>query len=59
MNVRGAIRSRRSVRDFTDQPVEEKLIADVIDAAVQAPNAMNRQEWCFVAVTDRTALGRN
>lgn len=58
MNVIDAIRGRRSVRDFTDQPVGDKLIEELVDAAIHAPNAMNRQAWCFVAVTERAALGR-
>ena len=58
MNILDAIHSRRSVREYTDEPVSEATIAGLIDTAVQAPNAMNRQAWSFLVVTDRAALER-
>lgn len=56
MNVLEAIASRRAVRDYLDQPIEEATIGRLIDAAIQAPSAMNRQDWLFVAVTDPASL---
>jgi nitroreductase len=58
MNLLHAIYTRRSVRDFTGEPVEDADIADLIDAAVQAPNAVNLQTWAFVAITSKALLKR-
>ncbi len=61
MDVMTAIRERRSVRAYTDQPVEEEKLKAVLEAARLAPSASNRQEWRFVVVTDpdkRRELGR-
>jgi len=46
------IKRRRSVRRFTSDTVEEKVIADILDCARLAATANNRQPWLFGAVTD-------
>jgi nitroreductase len=48
-----AIRKRRSVRSYEEKPVSEDLIRAVIEAANEAPSAMNSQPWRFVVVRDR------
>lgn len=44
--------SRRSVRQFADDPVPQDLIASAIRAASTAPSGAHRQPWSFVAVSD-------
>lgn len=44
------IRSRRSVRRFTDQIIPEALIERLIATAASAPSAHNRQPWRFVVL---------
>ena len=39
MDLKEAIYSRRSVREFTAETVSEKIIRDLIEAAVQAPSS--------------------
>ena len=56
MDVLDAIYHRRAVRDFSDRPVSVDTIRDLIDAAIQAPSAMNLQPWGFAVVTDRRKL---
>jgi len=43
---------RRSVRDFSDRPVPQSLIATCIQTAGTAPSGANKQPWHFVAVSD-------
>lgn len=43
---------RRTVRDFSDEPVPRALIEQAIRAAGTAPNGANLQPWHFVAVGD-------
>jgi nitroreductase len=45
-----SIRARRSIRRFRSEPVPRDLIERVLDAAVQAPSAKNRQPWRFVVL---------
>ena len=58
MDLIEALYHRRAIRDFTAAPVERKTIDTLIDAAVQAPNAMDKQRWAFVVVQDRALLAR-
>ena len=46
------ISSRRSVRDFSPQPVPWELIENAVRAAGTAPSGANQQPWRFVVVTD-------
>lgn len=56
MDVIEAIFTRRSVRDYLpDAPSRETILA-LIEAAVRAPNAVNRQPWLFSVARDRALL---
>jgi len=52
MDVFEAIQSRRSIRRYLNQPVEEEKLTQVLEAGRRAPSANNRQEWRFVVVQD-------
>ena len=43
---------RRTVRQFSDEPVSEELIRSLIATAGTAPSGANKQPWRFVAVRD-------
>ena len=45
------ILKRRSIRKFTDQPVELEKITRLLEAAMAAPTAMNGQPWEFVVIS--------
>ncbi len=47
-----AMRSRRTVRDFSSQPVPLPVIEDCIRTAATAPNGANMQPWHFAIVAD-------
>ncbi len=53
MEILEAIRKRRAVRDYLDQPVERTTVDRLIDAAIEAPSAMNLQPWAFAVVLGR------
>lgn len=46
------IRRRRTVREFSSQPVEREVIENCIRAAGTAPNGANLQPWHFVVIAD-------
>ena len=58
MDLIEAIYSRRAVREFTAEPVDEKTLRQLIDAAIQAPSAVNEQPWLFSVVLDKALLVR-
>lgn len=47
-----ALRTQRSVRNFTDRPVSDEDVDRILEAASWAPNAANRQLWEFIVVRD-------
>jgi len=51
--VQEAIRNRRSVREFTSQPVEHRLLLRIINAGIWAPSGLNNQPWRFVIVCNK------
>lgn len=48
--------SRRSIRQYTDEPVSEAEITSLLEAGMAAPSAMNKRPWRFVVVTDKKTL---
>lgn len=52
MDVLEAIKKRRSVREFTDEPLNKESITQILDATRWAPSGGNQQRWRFVVVTD-------
>lgn len=45
------IRTRRSIRKYTDQPVEKEKITQLLESARLAPSGNNNQPWHFIVVT--------
>jgi nitroreductase len=46
-----AIYQRRSIRTFTDQPIEGDVLDELLEVARWAPNGGNRNAWRFIVVT--------
>ena len=62
MTVMEAIESRRSIRKYTDQPVEREKLQKIAEAIRLAPSARNRQAWRFIFVEDagkRAEIGKS
>jgi nitroreductase len=53
-----AIYKRRSIRKYKSTPVSEEQIRKLLEAAMMAPSARNRQPWHFVVCTDRDQIDR-
>jgi nitroreductase len=50
MDVMEAIKGRRSIRQFTDQPIEKEKLQRLLEAARWAPSGGNLQTWRFIVV---------
>ena len=50
------ILSRRSIRKYTSQPVAKELVKELLECAMSAPSAHNRQPWQFVVIDDRSIM---
>ena len=58
MDLKEAIYTRRAVRSYANQSVGDDIIRVLIDAAIQAPSAVNQQPCTFCVVRDQSVLAR-
>jgi nitroreductase/NAD-dependent dihydropyrimidine dehydrogenase PreA subunit len=56
--IERAVLERRSVRNFTDEPVPDHLIRRVLEAGRFAPSAGNCQPWQFIVITDKALIAK-
>ncbi|MFZ3229522.1 MAG: nitroreductase family protein [Pseudobdellovibrio sp.] len=47
---------RKSSRKYSNQVISEQQIKELLDAAIHAPSAMNRQPWAFVVIQQAELL---
>ena len=56
MNVYECLRSRRTVRHFSQGEVSERTLNKILNAARWAPSSRNQQPWHLVVVKNRRTL---
>jgi nitroreductase len=56
MNVSEAIRFKRAIRIFNDQPIPEDMILTILNAGRRAQSSKNTQPWEFIATTNKSTL---
>ena len=56
MNGLDCILTRRSIRQYTPDPVSDEEVKQMLSAAMAAPSAGNEQPWHFVVIRDRELL---
>jgi nitroreductase len=56
METFDTIRTRRNVRQYTDQPITREDLERILEAGRRAPSSRNWQPWNFVVVTSREQL---
>lgn len=54
--VINTILNRKSVRQFSDKPIESEKVYLLLHAGMSAPSARNRQPWKFVVVDEKDLL---
>lgn len=58
MELIDGIHSRRSVRNFTGEPVAGEDLKKIIEAGTWAPSGLNNQPWRFVIISDESLRRR-
>jgi nitroreductase len=58
MELTEAIYGRRATRAFTTEPVSKLLLEKLINAAIQAPSAVNGQPWYFTVIENQPLLDK-
>ncbi len=56
MNLLDVIKKRRSIRSFTAQKIEKEKTEALLQAAMYAPSAVNKQPWHFIVIDDRLIM---
>lgn len=56
MKVSEAIRLKRAVRKYIDEPLPEETILAILNAGRRAQSSKNTQPWHFIAITEKTTL---
>lgn len=56
MNVSEAIRLKRAVRKFQDQPLPDDIIHAILNAGRRSQSSKNNQAWKFIAIRDKSIL---
>ena len=52
MPLGAAIFTQRAIRRLKPDPIPDRDVRDILEAAVHAPNGGNRQTWHFIVMTD-------
>ena len=56
MNVIEAIRTKRAVRKYRDDPLPEDIVRTILHAGRRSQSAKNDQPWHFLAIRNRATL---
>ena len=51
-SIIGWLSSRRSIRRYENRPVPQDILTHLLESAIWAPSAHNRQPWRFAILTD-------
>lgn len=58
MDLLEGIATRRSIRNYTTEPVTREQLLEIVKAGMWAPSGMNNQPWRFVTIQDKQILRR-
>lgn len=50
------ILERRSVRSFSNKPISEDILKDLVNAAMHAPSGMCRKTWQFTVISNKEII---
>lgn len=52
MDILEAIKQRKSIRDFKEEQISQKVLREILEIACRAPSAMNTQPWEFIVAAN-------
>lgn len=53
-----AIMTRKSVRNFTEQIIDDEQIEILLKAGMSGPSCANTQDWAFIVIKDKVLLNK-
>ena len=57
MEFYDVVKSRRTIRDFSDKKVDKKIIEKILSAGLMAPTNDHLRDWEFVVILDKEIIG--
>ena len=58
MELKKAILERRSIRAFSEKPVDKDLLKEIVIAGIYSPTAGNIQPWAFLSITEPERINK-
>jgi nitroreductase len=58
MEVKKAIFERRSIRKYSNKPIPDETVTELIRAGMYAPSAGNQQSWEFYIIKDKEKINK-
>jgi nitroreductase len=58
MELLEGLLTRRSIRKYTGDKINDDIIIEIIRAGMYAPSANNRRPWHFIIVDDRNVINK-
>ncbi len=52
------IKTRKSIRDYLDKKIPDKILDEILEAGRVAPSCQNRQCWRYVVVKDKKIINK-
>ena len=56
MDIKTAIRTKRAVREFTSQAIDQPTASAILNAGRRSQSSKNSQPWQFIAIQERDTL---
>ena len=57
-NMLNLLQKRRSIRRYTDEPINAEHLVEILQSALLAPSSKSIRPWEFVVVNARTTLAQ-
>lgn len=52
------VNSRRSIRDFTNESIDDEVIERIISAGMKAPTNDHMRDWHFIVIKDKNTVSK-
>ena len=56
MDLYEAMKTRRSIRDFTNEMIPKEVLERILEAAYTVPSNDHFRDWHFIVITDKDVL---
>lgn len=58
MEFYDVINSRRTIRDFENEPIDDEVIRRILEAGMKAPTNDHMRDWHFIVINDKEVINK-